>query len=274
MASAHRKFAVVTGASSGIGYELAKQFAQHHFDLLIAAEDAGIYDKAEDLRKFGANVTVCQVDLAKNSNSMDMTSGVMMLWRQIEESGRKLDAIALNAGVGVGGPFTETSFEDEINMINLNVISTYHLAKHVVQKMKAQRHGKILITASIAGIMPTPFQTVYGATKAFDLSLAEALRSELKDSGVTVTALMPGATETNFFHRANLDNTKVGVSEKDDAADVAKDGFEALMNGDDKVIAHSLKTKLQGYMAYIQPDEISAAMHRKMAEPGSAKKAS
>ena len=274
MASQHRKFAVVTGASSGIGYELAKQFAQNHYDLLIAAEDAGIEEKAENLRQLGANVTTCQVDLAKNSNSMDSTSGVMVLWRKIEESGRALDAIAINAGVGVGGPFTETSFEDEINMINLNVISTYHLAKHVTQKMKAQKHGKILITASIAGIMPTPFEAVYGATKAFDLSLAHSLRNELKDSGVTVTALMPGPTETNFFHRADLDDTKVGAGEKDAAADVAKDGFEALMNGDDKVIAHSWKTKIQGYMAYFQPDEVSAEMHRKMAEPGSAKKAS
>jgi short-subunit dehydrogenase len=172
----------------------------------------------------------------------------------------------------VGGSFAgQTELEDELNLIALNVTSSVHLAKRIVRDMVERKQGRILFTSSIAATMPAPFEAVYGASKAFLLSFSEALRSELKDTGVTVTALMPGATETNFFHRAGMDDTKVATSEKDSAAEVARDGFNALMAGKDKMIAGSFKNKLQGGLgAHILPETVKAELHRKMAEPESA----
>jgi short-subunit dehydrogenase len=161
---------------------------------------------------------------------------------------------------------------EELNMVALNVTSTLHLAKFIVKQMVARGSGRILFTASIAGTMPTPYEAVYGATKAFVRSLSQSLREELKDTGVSVTALMPGATETNFFHRAGADDTKLGASEKDDAAEVAKDGFEALVAGKDHVVAGSFKNKLQAAGGYALPDPLVASLHAAMAEPGSANK--
>lgn len=260
-----KSFAVVTGASSGIGYELAKQFAQHNYDLLIAAEDEGIRQAAQALRGLGAEVEAIQVDL-RDYDEVDR------LWDAITASGRELDAIAINAGVGVGGSFLTTSLEEELAMIDLNVKSVVHLSKHVLADMTARNRGKILYTASVVSEMPAPFQSVYSATKAFVLNFVEGIRSELKDTDITITALLPGATETNFFHRAGLDDTKVGQSKKDDPADVAKDGFEALMNGDDQVIAHSMKSKAMGAMGKVLPDKVNAGAMRGMNEPGSASK--
>lgn len=197
--------------------------------------------------------------------------GVEQLYAQIQSGGRPIDAIAINAGVGVGGDFTQqTDLKEELNLIHLNVVSTVHLAKRVLPDMTARGSGRVLFTASIAAIMPTPFEAVYGASKAFVLSFSESLRNELKDTGVSVTALMPGPTETEFFHRADMDDTSVGASKKDDPDDVAKQGFDALMAGKDKIIAGSLKTKIQGHTSEHLPDAVTATMHRKMSEPGSA----
>jgi short-subunit dehydrogenase len=261
----NRLFAVVTGASSGIGYELAKQFAENGFDVLIAAEDDGILTAAKEIGANGATVTPIQVDLAEYE-------GVEEFYSVIQSMRRPVDAVAINAGVGVGGDFArQTALEDELNLISLNVTSSVHLAKRIVRDMVERNEGRILFTASIAATMPAPFEAVYGASKAFLLSFSEALRNELKDTSVTVTALMPGATETNFFHRANMDDTKVGASEKDSAGEVARDGFRALMAGEDKVIAGSFKNKLQGGLgARLLPETVKADIHRKMAEPGSA----
>lgn len=260
-----RSFAVVTGASSGIGYELAKQFAQNGFDVLIAAGSDAIHQAARDLEALGAQVHPVQVNLAEHD-------GTHKLIAAIEATGREVDAIALNAGVGVSGRFLETDLAEEMNMVRLNVMSVLHTVKYAAKAMAARGRGRILITASIAGTMPTPYEAVYGATKAFDRSLAQSLREELKDTGVTVTALMPGATETNFFHRADADDTKLGASEKDDPAEVAKEGFEALMAGKDHVVAGSLKNKLQAAAGYALPDPLVAKAHAAMAEPGSANK--
>lgn len=256
-----RQFAVVTGASSGIGFELARQFVENGFDVLIAAEDAGITEAAKSLAD-GARVESLQVDLATHD-------GVETLYAKIQSLGRPVDAIAINAGVGVGGEFTETKLEDELNLINLNVVSTVHLAKRVARDMVKRGSGRILFTSSIAAILPAPFEAVYGASKSFIQSFSEALREELSDVGITVTALMPGPTDTNFFHRAGMDDTKVGQQKKDDPAQVARQGFEALMAGKDKIIAGSLKTKLQGAVAKVLPDEARLKMHRNMSEPGS-----
>lgn len=259
-----KPLAVVTGASSGIGYELARQFAQNGYDLLVTSGSAGAAEAARTFEGLGAKVEAVQADLAEHD-------GVDKLYGRIKELGRPVDAIAINAGVGVGGDFAEeTDLRAELRLIDLNVKSTVHLAKHVVRDMVARGEGKVLFTASIAGTMPGPFEAVYAASKAFVLSFSEALRNELKDKGVTVTALMPGATETNFFHRAGMDDTKVGASEKDDAAQVAKEGFDALMAGKDSVVAGSLKTKLQGLANEVLPETVKAALHRGQSEPGSA----
>jgi short-subunit dehydrogenase len=260
--SPDRPLAVVTGASSGIGRGLAKQFAENGFDLIVAAEDAELADAARELEGLGASVDAVRVDLATDD-------GVDQLYARIKAGGRPVDAVALNAGVGVGGPFLETDLKEELRLIDLNVRSTVHLAKHVVRDMVARGEGRVLITSSIASTMPGPFQAVYNASKSFDQSFALALRNELKDTGVTVTSLMPGPTDTEFFERADMEDTKVGAGDKDDPADVARDGFEALMNGDERVVSASLKTKAQGRFSRVLPDSVKAEMHRKMAEPGS-----
>jgi short-subunit dehydrogenase len=252
----------VTGASSGIGLELARQFAEHGYDLIVNAEDDGIRTAATELEATGAEVRPIQADLATDE-------GVEQLYTAAVAAGRPLDAVALNAGVGEGGPFLETDLAAECEIIDLNVRSTVHLAKRVLRDMAARDEGKVLITSSIASTMPGSFQAVYNASKSFLQSFAEALANELKDTGVTITALMPGPTETNFFHRADMDDTKVGQSSKDDPADVARQGFEALMKGKEKIVAGSLKTKAQGVANAVLPDKAKAAAHRQMAEPNS-----
>ncbi|AKJ05651.1 short-subunit dehydrogenase [Archangium gephyra] len=256
-----RQFAVVTGASSGIGYELARQFAQNGFDVLIAAEDDSITEAARSLAN-GAHIESLKVDLATYD-------GVEQLYAKIQSLGRPVDAIAINAGVGVGGEFTETKLEDELNLIQLNVTSAVHLAKRVARDMVKRGSGRILFTSSVAAIMPAPFEAVYGASKAFLLSFSEALRNELADAGVSVTALLPGPTETNFFHRAGMDDTRVGQQKKDDPAQVARQGFKAMMAGEQKVFAGSVKTRLQAAVARVLPDPAKVQMHRLMSEPGS-----
>jgi uncharacterized protein len=261
-----RPLAVVTGASNGIGYELAKQFAQHNFDLLVTATGPSINEAARAFEKLGAQVETVEADLATYE-------GVETLYSKIKATGRSVDAIAINAGVGVGGDFArETDLKDELNLIELNVVSSVHLAKRVVKDMVDRGQGRILFTSSIAALMPGTFEAVYAASKAFIQSFSQALRNELKDTGVTVTALMPGPTDTNFFHRAEMDDTKAGADKKDDPAQVAKQGFEALMAGKDHIIAGSLKTKIMGAASQILPDPLKAEVHRQLTEPGSAHK--
>jgi short-subunit dehydrogenase len=230
---------------------------------VIVAEDAGISDAADALRASGATVEAVRADLAAHD-------GVHALVERLRALGRPVDAAAINAGVGVGGPFLETDLEAEVNMINLNVVSTVHLAKHVVKEMAARGEGRVLFTSSIAAEMPAPFQAVYGATKAFVQSFSEALRNELKDTAITVTALQPGPTETEFFHRAGMDDTRVGAGKKDSAAEVARQGFEAMMKGKDHVVAGSIMNKVQSALAQVTPEPALAEMHRKLTEPGSA----
>jgi short-subunit dehydrogenase len=264
--STPRPLALVTGASSGIGYELARQFAANGFDLVVAAEDAELQTAAATLRDDGAQVTAVQTDLAT-------AAGVDELYDAVRAAGRPLSAAALNAGVGAGGAFaTDTELADELRLVDLNVRGTVHLAKHVVRDMVARDEGRILFTSSIAATMPGAFQAVYNASKSFVQSFALALREELKDSGVTITSLMPGPTDTEFFERADMLDTKVGAGPKDDPADVARLGFETLMDGGERVVAASMKTKLQGRGSRMLPDSAKAKLHRQMAEPGKAKK--
>lgn len=257
-----RPLAVVTGASSGIGYELARQCAEHGHDLVICAEDEGIAVAASHLQAIGITVEPVQADLSQHE-------GVERLYGALR--GRAVDVMAINAGVGVSGDFsTETSLTEELEMINLNVISTVHLAKLVARDMVAQGHGRMLFTSSIAAVMPTPYLAVYGATKAFIFNFAEALREELKGAGVTVTALLPGATDTRFFTRAHMEDTKAAAKKKEDPAEVARQGYEALMKGTDHVFAGTVLDKLQGAMSRIMPETIKAAQHGRELRPGSA----
>jgi uncharacterized protein len=264
-AGSARPLALVTGASSGIGKELAKQFAENGFDLVIAAEDPSISEVATGLSAGGASVEAVQVDLASED-------GVDELYARLSALGRPLQAAALNAGLGAGGAFVgETELADELQIIDLNVRSTVSLAKRLLPEMVARKEGRVLFTSSIASTMPGAFQAVYNASKSFVQSFALALRNELKDSGVTITALMPGPTDTEFFERADMLDTKIGAGPKDDPADVARDGFEALMAGDERVVSASMKTKLQARGSRLLPDNAKAALHRELAEPGSAK---
>jgi short-subunit dehydrogenase len=223
---------VITGASSGIGFELANQFAQHGFDILIVAEDDRIADAQRRLSTHATSVQSLKADLATYD-------GVEALYRQIKAAGRPIDALAINAGVGLQGSFWQTPLERQLNLVDLNVRSAVHLTHRVLPDMVARQHGKILFTSSVAATTPGPFESSYNASKSFLKSFAEGIRNELKDTGVTITILMPGATETDFFRRAGAEDTKLGTSEKDDPAEVARDGFDALMDGRDHVVAGS-----------------------------------
>jgi short-subunit dehydrogenase len=263
-AQEQRRFAVVTGASSGIGFELAKVFAEEGFDLLVTAEDAEIEAAQRELNQLTASVECVRLDLSR-------TDEVNRLYERIEATGRPVDAIALNAGIGAGGDFArETDLRKELRLIDLNVRSTVQLCKLVAKDMVARGEGRILFTSSIASTMPGAYQAVYNASKSFVQSFALALRNELKDTDVTVTSLMPGPTETEFFERAEMLDTPVGEEEKDDPAEVARQGFEALMAGREKVVGGSFKNKAQAVAGKVIPDSVKAEMHRKMAQPATA----
>ncbi|MBA3324253.1 MAG: SDR family NAD(P)-dependent oxidoreductase [Rhodobacteraceae bacterium] len=256
-----RPLAIVTGASAGIGYELAKCCARDGFDLVVAADEPAIEAAAAEFRTLGAEAEAIEVDLST-------TEGVDRLYAAVR--GRSVEALLANAGHGLGDAFLDQDFADIRHVIDTNVTGTVYLIHKVARDMRAQGRGRILITGSIAGFMPGAFQAVYNASKAFIDSFSFAIRNELKDSGVTVTCLMPGATETDFFERADMLDTKVGASKKDDAADVAETGFKAMMSGDGDVVS-GWHNKLQSAIANVTPAGMLAQQHRKMAQPGTAK---
>jgi uncharacterized protein len=266
-AGTERPLAVVTGASSGIGFELAKVFVERGYDLLINAEDAELEVAQRELDggPDGTRVEAVLADLADPAQ-------VEHLYERIALTGRPVDSLVLNAGIGAGGEFVGgTDLAKELRLIDLNVRSTVHLAKLVLHEMVERGGGRVLFTSSIAATMPGPFQAVYNASKSFVQSFALALRNELRDTGVTVTSLMPGPTDTEFFERAEMEDTAVGAGEKDDPAEVARQGFEAMIAGRERVVAGSLKNRLQATGGRLLPDSAKAEMHRRMAEPASAK---
>jgi uncharacterized protein len=256
-----RPLALVTGASSGIGLELARRLAEEGFDLVLAAEDDALEMVADGLRAGGAAVATVRTDLRR-------TEGVEQLWQAVTGDGRMLAVAALNAGVGVGGAFVDNDLLAEEAVVALNVLSTVRLAKHVVRHMSANGAGRVLVTSSVAATMPGPFQAVYSASKAFVHSFAEALQEELDGSGVTVTLLVPGPTETEFFHRAGMDDTAVAQSDKDDPAEVADRGVTALLSGE-RVVSGSATTSLQTVANRLLPESWKTKAHRRMSEPGS-----
>jgi short-subunit dehydrogenase len=207
-------------------------------------------------------VDAVRVDLAT-------TGGMESLCRRIDDGGRPVDVLALNAGIGVGGPFLENDLAEELRLINLNIVSLVYVAKHVLRSMAARNEGRVLFTSSVAAEAPHPFLAVYAASKAFVQSFAEAIRNELKDTSIVVTALQPGATETNFFNRAHMQDTAVATAEKMDPADVARAGYDALMKGKDHVVAASLKERAQVVASHVTPQTMQAEQTRKQTEPGS-----
>jgi short-subunit dehydrogenase len=255
------KLAIVTGASTGIGFELAHIAAQEGYDLIVVADEPLIDAASADLKAHGTDVIAIEADLATFEGNDRLLAAT---------DGRPIDLLLANAGRGLGRAFVDQDVADWRRVIDTNVTGTTYLLQKVAQQMKARGEGKILITGSIAGLMPGSFQAVYNGTKAYLDSFSYALREELKESGITVTVLMPGATETEFFERADMMDTKVGVSEKDDPAKVAQDGWDALMSGAGHVVS-GWKNKLQAAISHVVPDSVLAKMHANMAEPGTAK---
>lgn len=257
--NASNPLAVVTGASSGIGFELARQCAKNGFDLLIVADEAAIQEAAARLKAEGAEVQAVEANLAT-------TEGVDKLLGAV--GSRTIDALLANAGRGLGHAFVDQSFDDIRHVIDTNITGTVYLIHKVARQMCSLGRGRILITGSIAGFMPGTYQAVYNGTKAFLDSFSFAIRAELKDTGVTVTCLMPGATETEFFERADMMDTKFAQSKKQDPADVAEAGFKAMMDGDGDVVT-GWQNKLRAAISNITPAALLAEQHRGMAEPGS-----
>jgi len=258
-----RPLALVTGASSGIGFNLARIAAERGYDLVVAA-DRPLDEAVMDFRSLGANVDSVQVELASRK-------GVDELLALLK--GRPIDVAIANAGHGLGGAFLEQDFSKVQHVIDTNITGTIYLLQQVANTMKAQGRGRILVTGSIAGFQPGAFQAVYNGTKAFVDSFVAALRNEMKDvQGVTITCLMPGATDTEFFARADMLDTKVATDEKQlmDPAEVARIGFDAMLEGEADVVA-GWKNKARVAMSKVLPSQVVAEQHRKLAEPGTAK---
>ncbi len=258
-----RHLAVVTGASSGIGFELAKAFAENNYDLLVTAEDTNIITAANNLRETGVNVIHLRADLSTYD-------GVEKLYATIKSIGKPVECIAMNAGFGVAGEFAHTDLHREISLINLNIVSIVHLTKLILPDLVKQGFGKILYTSSLAATMPGPYFAVYAASKSFVQSFSEAIRNEVKDKGITVTALLPGPTDTKFFERADMLDTKANEGKKDDPADVAKDGVDALLKGDDQVVAGSIRNLVKATIAKFISKPTAAALQGREAKPKNA----
>lgn len=260
MPSETRPVAIVTGASSGIGLELAKRCGRNGFDLIVAADEPAINTAASELRDLGTSVDAVQADLAT-------MEGVDKLYTAI--GGRPVDALLANAGRGLGRGFLDQNFDDVRRVIDTNITGTLYLLQKVGRDMRTRGRGRILITGSIAGFLPGTYQAVYNGTKAFLDNFSFALRHEVKDTGITVTCLMPGVTETDFFETADMMDTKAGTGKKDDPAKVAEDGFKAMMNGEGDVVS-GWQNKLQTAIASVTPSGILAEAHRRLAQPGTA----
>ncbi|MCC4251345.1 MAG: SDR family NAD(P)-dependent oxidoreductase [Pseudomonadota bacterium] len=256
-----KPLAIITGASTGIGFELAHIAAREGYDLLVVADEPLIDAAADDLRRHGGDVRSVEADLA----TLD---GVDQLLAAAGD--RPVDLLCANAGTGTGHAFLEQDVALWRRSIDTNITGTVYLLQKLLRAMVARNAGKVLITGSIAGFIPGSFNAVYNSTKSFINNFADAIRDELKDAdGVTITTLMPGATDTEFFARAGMLDTDVGTREKADPAKVAQDGWDALMKGEAHIVS-GWKNKLQAAAAHVTPAAILAQQHRAMAEPGTA----
>ncbi|QJT07351.1 SDR family NAD(P)-dependent oxidoreductase [Streptomyces asoensis] len=252
---------MVTGASAGIGHELALLFAINGFDLIATGRSDKTDQAAADLARHGTDVISVRADLSR-------ADGVETVWRAVEKTGRPLEAAVLNAGRSIGGAFLDTDLDDELSLIDLNVTSVVHLAKHVARHMAANGRGRILITSSLSATLPTPYETVYGPSRAFTRMFALGLREELKEHGVSVTTLMPGATDSDFHARAGMDDTAFGTGmKKNSRKTVARQGFLALMDGRAEVVGGDAATKRTALKHRFLPEPWKAAQHARKAKP-------
>ena len=257
-------YALITGATSGIGYELAKLFAQDGYNLIIVArgEDGSLEKVASELKsQYNIQVETIAKDLFKRENAF-------AVYDEVKAKGIEVDVLVNDAGQGQYGLFTDTDINRELDIIQLNIGSLIILTKQFLKDMVARGEGKILNLSSIASRTPGPWQSVYHGTKAFVQSFTEAIRNENKDTGVTITALLPGVTDTDFFNKADMLDSKAvqDKSKMADPADVAKDGYAALMSNDDKVV-YGAKNKMQVAMAAVTPDSMIAEQVNKQQEP-------
>lgn len=256
------RYAVVTGATSGIGYEIAKLFAQDGYNIIAVSRTQEELDRVaqEFISQYGVHVETIAKDLfAENAGTE--------LYQEVQSRNLLVDVLVNDAGQGVYGKFTDTSLEDQIKIIHLNIVSLTQLTYHFLKDMVARNEGKILQLGSVVSELPSPLQAVYGGTKAYVLSFTEALINEVKDTAVTITTLQPGATDTDFFNKAGAQDSKI-VEDKSKLADpakVAKDGYAALMKGDDKVVS-GFKNKAQVALANVMPDTMLANQMRKQSE--------
>lgn len=261
MATAQNQHALITGATSGIGYELAKLFAQDGYNLVLVARHQDDLDRtAAELQQHGVQVVTLAKDLFDRNAPFE-------LYDEVKNRGLQINVLVNNAAQGQYGEFVDTDLNRELDLVQLNIGAYVVLTKKFLQEMVARNEGRILNVASVASKVPGPWQAVYHATKAFVLSFTEAVRSEVQETNVTLTALMPGATDTDFFRKADMLESKVVQEGKlDDPATVAKDGYNALMAGDDKVIS-GFKNKAQIAMTNLMPDSIVADNMRKQQGP-------
>ena len=257
----NKKYALVTGATSGIGFELAKLLAQDKYNLVIAGREQMSLDQtANELSKYNIEVVSIVKDLFNHDSPFQ-------LYQEIKEKGIEIHVLVNDAGQGQYGEFVDTDIDREIDIIQLNIISLVVLTKHFLKDMVSRGSGKILNVASVASKIPGPYQSVYHGTKAFVHSFTEAIRSEVKESGITVTSLLPGVTDTDFFHKADMENAKIiKEGKKAEAADVAKDGFDALMNDKDMIVS-GFMNKVQVAMSNVTPDSMVADKTKKQQEP-------
>jgi short-subunit dehydrogenase len=256
------KYALITGATSGIGFELAKLFAADHYNLVITGRNQQELDaKAAELKQQGVEVVTIAKDLFNRQEAFD-------LYDEVKAKGIEIDVLVNDAGQGQYGEFKDTDINRELQIIDLNIASLVIITKQFLKDMVARNDGKILNLASIASKTPGPWQSIYHGTKAFVLSFTEAIREELKDTNITITALLPGVTDTDFFNKADMQSSKA-VQDKSSMAspaDVAKDGYDALQDGKDKVIS-GFKNKLQMAMTNLTPDSTVAHMMNEQQKP-------
>lgn len=232
--NAEGKYALITGATMGIGLELAKLFAKDGYNIISVARNEQELNstRSELTRTYGVEVINIQKDLFNPDNAFQ-------IYDELQKRGITVDVLVNNAGHGHYGEFVDTDLRKELAIIQLNISSLVVLTKLFLTEMVKRGEGKILNLSSIAGKSPGPWQSVYHGTKAFVQSFTEAIRYEVRDKGITVTALLPGATDTDFFRKAGMESSKIVQDESNlaDPAKVAKDGYDALMAGDDMVVS-------------------------------------